>query len=333
MQLSLTQRQVALSMMIVLIVIDSIALVVMAATGAFASIEFLATAVALPLFALLLFLYWRGWDAARYALIIVITVLSVLSLDEPYLTTKVSLSIIIPMVIAVVLAGPWWTVSVGVASLAAITLRAGFQGEYVNPLALLIYLVIVIGLALSQIVATTAIRTAEHNATQAEEQRMHAAQALSRVEQQAHELAQRSDEQQRLIDLVTTLETPTIAIAAGVLLAPVVGTLDSRRADALMTRLLKEVTQQRARLVILDIAGVSFIDTEVANALFQTARAIRLLGCQVTLTGISSNVATTLTHLNISFTEIATARSPQEVLREVYKVEALAPNIERRNSS
>ena len=45
------------------------------------------------------------------------------------------------------------------------------------------------------------------------------------------------------------------------------------------------------------------------------AQALRLLGCRVTLSGISSEVALTLTQQEIALSDIATVRSPQEALR------------------
>ena len=119
----------------------------------------------------------------------------------------------------------------------------------------------------------------------------------------------------RLLDLVATLETPAITLAEGVLFAPVVGHLDSRRSAALTARLLDAAHRQRADHVIIDIAGVSIVDSTVAQALIQTAQALRLLGCRVTLSGISSEVALTLTQQEIALSDIATVCSPQEALR------------------
>lgn len=50
-----------------------------------------------------------------------------------------------------------------------------------------------------------------------------------------------------------------------------------------MARLRDEVNERRARLVILDITGVSTVDSAVAHALLRTIRAVGLLGCNVTL--------------------------------------------------
>lgn len=131
-------------------------------------------------------------------------------------------------------------------------------------------------------------------------------------------LTQQNNEQRRLLELVSALETPTITLADGVLFAPVVGTLDSLRAQNLMARLLDEVHARQVRQVIIDITGVTMVDTQVAHALLQMIQALRLLGCEVTMTGITAGVATTITQLGISLEEVATYHSPQEVLSQMY---------------
>jgi rsbT co-antagonist protein RsbR len=128
------------------------------------------------------------------------------------------------------------------------------------------------------------------------------------------QLNDRLDQQRQLLNLVTTLETPAVPLAEGVLFIPIVGHVDTRRALDLNERLLNAASDQRARLVILDISGVSVIDTEVAQALLQTAQALRLLGCQVALSGISPENALTLTHLEVDLHGVSTVRSPQEAL-------------------
>lgn len=140
---------------------------------------------------------------------------------------------------------------------------------------------------------------------------------ITNAELQALALRAQNREQQRLLDLVDTLETPAIALAEGVLLAPVVGALDARRAHTLTSRLLQDVSAQHVRQVVLDIAGVSAVDAQTAQALLQTTEALRLLGCEVVITGISAGVARTLTHLDVPLAGVATARSPQEALQNL----------------
>lgn len=146
----------------------------------------------------------------------------------------------------------------------------------------------------------------------------HATAAQRIAETQASDLAAQAEvlrqTEQQLQNLVATLETPTVALTEGVLLAPLVGALDSRRARLLTERLLHDVAGQRVRLLVLDVAGVALIDTGVAHALTGIVQAVRLLGCQVVVTGIAPGVAITLTSLGVSLSGIQTARSPQEVL-------------------
>lgn len=142
--------------------------------------------------------------------------------------------------------------------------------------------------------------------------------AQAEAEQQARTLATQTDAlaaaEQRLRELVATLETPAVMLADGVLLAPLVGALDSRRAQDITAHLLHAVAEQCVRLLVLDVTGVAVIDTAVAQALLQTIHAVRLLGCEVAMTGISATVATTITHLGIQLDGVQIARSPQDIL-------------------
>jgi anti-anti-sigma regulatory factor len=88
----------------------------------------------------------------------------------------------------------------------------------------------------------------------------------------------------------------------------------------LTTRLLEHAHTQRTQLIILDIAGVSVVDTGVAQALLNTAHALRLLGCTVFLSGIAAEVATTLVELGIGLEGITTVRNPQDALARFGKL-------------
>ena len=159
-------------------------------------------------------------------------------------------------------------------------------------------------------ISDAAVALADKRAAEAENARQRAEEAQSTI-------ARQYAEQQRLLDLVSVLETPVIAIAEGVLLAPIVGHLDSRRAGQLTQRLLDAVYAQRARAVIIDIAGVPLVDTQVAQLLIRTAQSIRLLGSRVALTGISSETAMTLSNLGMRLEEMQTMRNPQEAIQMV----------------
>ena len=108
------------------------------------------------------------------------------------------------------------------------------------------------------------------------------------------------------------LSTPLIPISDTVLAMPLIGRVDTRRASQILETLLTGIYEQQADLAIVDITGVSVVDTQVAFALIQTAQAVKLLGAQVVLTGIRPEVAQTLVSLGIDLKDIVTLRSLQQ---------------------
>jgi anti-anti-sigma regulatory factor len=273
----------------------------------------------------LTFAYWRGWEPARYVAIVLTVLATIFGSREPFLTEQISLAVVTPLVLAQILTTPAWVAGTAIAMLGGLLVRANFTGIYADPVTIVLYLIIGGGVVLSQLVTNMARRTAEESAARAEEARLRSEGQAQELAYKADELAAQNEQQRRLLDLVATLETPAVALAEGVLLAPVVGHLDSRRAKTLTSRLLNEVSAQRARLVILDIAGVSTVDTEVAQSLIRAIQALRLLGCSVTITGISAAVAATMTTLGINMRGIDTARTPQEALEQVAVKEPRRP--------
>lgn len=112
--------------------------------------------------------------------------------------------------------------------------------------------------------------------------------------------------------VVRELSTPLIPIADGVVVMPLIGTLDSARAQHVLETMLQGIEERRARVAILDVTGVAVVDTQVANALLRAAQAARLLGAQAILTGIKPEVAQTLVHLGADLSGIATRGSLQD---------------------
>ncbi|MDI3287623.1 PAS domain-containing protein [Polyangium sp. 15x6] len=105
--------------------------------------------------------------------------------------------------------------------------------------------------------------------------------------------------------------TPLVPITDDVLVMPLVGSLDTRRAEQVIGTLLDGVGRTQARVAILDITGVAVVDTQVADALLRAARAVSLLGAQVVITGIRSEVAQTLVQLGANMGDVVTRATLQ----------------------
>ncbi len=119
-------------------------------------------------------------------------------------------------------------------------------------------------------------------------------------------LQRSNEEQQHMLELLRQVSTPLVPVMDGILVMPIVGDLDSRRASQVMEKLLEGVTREAADIVILDITGVALLDTSVANALVQAARAVRLLGAEALLVGITPEVAQTVVGLGVDLSALTT---------------------------
>jgi anti-anti-sigma regulatory factor len=306
-------RQVVLALLGLQLFATLLLLLILLSNGEAAQ-PVIAAASALIICTILLLAYWRGQEWARYADVVAITLLVGFGLNEAGIMRLVSLIVLVPPALALVLTPPLWMLGSAVLLLVILIGRGNGMGIYTDPQTLIFYWVVVACMFLSRRIADVARRDAHDQARRAEaalEQSERQAQDLAR---QAGDLSEQNARQQQLLDLVATLETPAVALADGVLLAPLVGRLDSRRAEALTARLLDAASAQRARLIVLDIAGVTTVDANVVPALLSSVRALRLVGCAAMITGISADVAMTITQLGAVFADVATARSPQEAL-------------------
>jgi anti-anti-sigma factor len=137
-----------------------------------------------------------------------------------------------------------------------------------------------------------------------------------------HELITTNRARQRLQDemisaqrsLIQELSTPVIPISDAILIVPLIGAIDSARAQRITEALLQAIARHGAQYMIVDITGIAIIDTAVAHHLLQAARSIRLLGAQVMLVGISPEVAQTLVGLGIDFEGLSTRATLQSGL-------------------
>lgn len=110
---------------------------------------------------------------------------------------------------------------------------------------------------------------------------------------------------------IQELSVPIVPIYPGVLVLPLIGRIDTQRADAIMETLLNGVSREEACIVLLDITGVPLVDTATAHHLIQAARAVRLLGAEMVLVGIGPEIAQTVMQLGVDLSDITTCSNLQ----------------------
>jgi rsbT co-antagonist protein RsbR len=125
----------------------------------------------------------------------------------------------------------------------------------------------------------------------------------------------------QLKHLLGELSTPVLHALEGIIIMPLVGTLSSDRAQNATQTILKSIAHYKAKYAIIDITGVSVIDSMVAGQLIKTAKAIETLGSKAIITGVSSDIATTIVELGIDMKDIMTSNSLIEGLQ--YAIEAV----------
>lgn len=125
-------------------------------------------------------------------------------------------------------------------------------------------------------------------------ERLRAMETLQKREQELQTLV---EHQQILLDTIQELSTPVLQVDDHVLLLPLIGQLNPNRSQQLISVMLDNIQRRKARLVIIDVTGIQMIDSQVANMLLEGIKAVRLLGAEAVVVGISPLVAETLTHL------------------------------------
>ena len=138
-----------------------------------------------------------------------------------------------------------------------------------------------------------------------------------------------TDEVQKRSLALLEMSTPVTKIWDGVLFAPIVGIVDSKRSVDIMNKALTSIAETRARTLMLDIGGVAVVDTAVANHLIKIAKAAVLMGCKTIISGISPAIATTIAELGIDLGSIQTTSTIESALRESIAAAGVESSVRR----
>ena len=139
------------------------------------------------------------------------------------------------------------------------------------------------------------------------------------LEQTLTELQAATEAREQLAVTIRALSVPIVPILEHVILIPLVGEIDTSRAQTLLERLLDGITQERARVALLDITGVPVVDTSLVDWLIKTTVAAELLGCQCILVGISPEVAQALVASGTDLTALTTRANLRQAVEYTIK--------------
>jgi rsbT co-antagonist protein RsbR len=119
---------------------------------------------------------------------------------------------------------------------------------------------------------------------------------------------------------IIEMSTPVISMWDGVMLVPLIGSLDTARSQQMTQTILDGVATTDATVVILDVTGVPSIDTAVARHLLVAVDSARILGAEVIITGFSPDAAQTLAQLGVDFSTLRTRGSLKAGIVEAFQL-------------
>lgn len=119
---------------------------------------------------------------------------------------------------------------------------------------------------------------------------------------------------------ILELSTPVLQVREGLLILPIVGAVDSKRALQFTEQLLRAIRANRAKVVVIDVTGVPSVDSRVAGHLVQTIEAARLMGATGILTGLAPEIAQTLVTIGVDLGLVRTVGDLQGGLEEAERM-------------
>lgn len=137
-----------------------------------------------------------------------------------------------------------------------------------------------------------------------------------RLKQAMEEAEEAARVREELHKSLQEMSTPVTPIWDGILLLPLVGIIDSMRTADVMNKSLTKIAETRARVFVLDIAGVATVDTGVANQLIKITKATQFMGCEAIISGVSPAIARTMVELGVSVGDIRTTAT----LRDAFEI-------------
>jgi anti-anti-sigma factor len=135
--------------------------------------------------------------------------------------------------------------------------------------------------------------------------------AMLQREREAEQAAlQTAFERERsLAETIRELGCPVLPISQAILLVPLIGVIDSYRAEQILGTVVRTIEQSRTETVLLDVTGVPLIDTHVAGMLIQLAQMLRLLGARTILVGVRPEIAQSIVALGVNLDQLTTYSS------------------------
>lgn len=96
------------------------------------------------------------------------------------------------------------------------------------------------------------------------------------------------------------------------LLVMLQGDLEDGTVEEIEREITREVARTRARGALIDVSGLSVVDSFVARIIARLVGMVRLLGARATIVGVQPAVAVTLVELGVPLRHVDTALTAEQ---------------------
>lgn len=100
------------------------------------------------------------------------------------------------------------------------------------------------------------------------------------------------------------LSAPLLPLYPGILVLPLVGTLDSERATQVTMSMLSAIVAHASKVVLIDVTGMPKMDQSVVKHLLGASKAVRLIGAMPVVVGLSPAVAKAVVAMGIELSDV-----------------------------
>ena len=117
--------------------------------------------------------------------------------------------------------------------------------------------------------------------------------------------------------VVEALSVPIIPITPSICILPLIGSVDIYRTSILEEKVLMEIGRLHIQTLIMDLSGISEMETEVIDHLMKIIYGTSMMGCDTVITGLRPDVVRQMIQLGIRFgDETKTYATLQQALNQ-----------------
>lgn len=120
--------------------------------------------------------------------------------------------------------------------------------------------------------------------------------------------------------IMENMEMPILDISNEIFMIPMIGIIDSIKSQKLMENILENIQEKESKVVVVDISGITTIDSAVAAHLIKITKATKLMGCSSIVSGVSPAIAQTIVNLGIDIETIETTANLKTALGVAFRL-------------